>query len=99
MAPTSTLAVCARRLRSPLALTPALASASREKQNRLARLDQDEEVKRDGRSAVLRRAADQYLRQRKTREVSAAYRRAYAGRATLGAEFDGWAGEGAWPAE
>ena len=35
----------------------------------LARLDQDDEVKRDGRSAVLRRAADLYLRQRNARDV------------------------------
>ena len=65
----------------------------------LARLDQDEEVKRDGRSAVLRRAADQYLRQRKTREVAAAYRRAYADGESLGVEFEGWEGEGTWPAK
>lgn len=65
----------------------------------LARLDRDEEVKRDGRSAVIRRAADQYLRQRKTREVAAAYRRAYASGSGLSAEFVGWEGEGTWPAE
>jgi metal-responsive CopG/Arc/MetJ family transcriptional regulator len=65
----------------------------------LARLDQDEEVKRDGRSAVLRRAADLYLRQRKAREVAAAYRRAYAEGRDLGREFEGWEREGAWPAE
>ena len=65
----------------------------------LARLDRDEEVKRDGRSAVLRRAADQYLRQRKTREVAAAYRRAYGGGTGLSVEFEGWEGEGTWPAE
>lgn len=65
----------------------------------LARLDRDEEVKRDGRSAVLRRAADLYLRQRKAREVSAAYRRAYGEQGRLGAEFEGWEGEGEWPVE
>jgi metal-responsive CopG/Arc/MetJ family transcriptional regulator len=65
----------------------------------LARLDQDEEVKRDGRSAVLRRAADLYLRQRKARAVAAAYRRAYADGRALGAEFEGWEREGAWPVE
>jgi metal-responsive CopG/Arc/MetJ family transcriptional regulator len=65
----------------------------------LARLDQDDEVKRDGRSAVLRRAADLYLRQRRAREVATAYRRAYAGESGLGAEFEGWEREGAWPVE
>jgi hypothetical protein len=65
----------------------------------LARLDQDDEVKRDGRSAVLRRAADLYLRQRKARDVTAAYRRAYGDKPGLGAEFEGWEDEGAWPVE
>ena len=65
----------------------------------LARLDQDDEVKRDGRSAVLRRAADLYLRQRNARDVTAAYRRAYDDRQGLGAEFDGWEDQGTWPAE
>jgi metal-responsive CopG/Arc/MetJ family transcriptional regulator len=65
----------------------------------LTRLDHDPEVKRDGRSAVLRRAADFYLRHRKAREVAAAYRRAYGDVPGLGAEFDGWESEGAWPAE
>ncbi|MCC7035163.1 MAG: ribbon-helix-helix protein, CopG family [Acidobacteria bacterium] len=65
----------------------------------LERLDRDEEVKRDGRSAVLRRAADLYLRQRKAREVAAAYRRAYASEQGLGTEFEGWEREGAWPVE
>jgi len=39
----------------------------------LARLDADEEVRRDGRSAVLRRAADQYLRSRHERAVAEQY--------------------------
>ena len=65
----------------------------------LARLDRDEEVKRDGRSAVLRRAADLYLRQRKAREVAAAYRRAYGDGRGLGTEFDGWEREATWPVE
>jgi len=65
----------------------------------LARLDQDDEVRRDGRSAVLRRAADLYLRRRQAREVAAAYRRAYTAEPGPGAEFEGWEGEGVWPAE
>ena len=65
----------------------------------LARLDRDDEVRRDGRSAVLRRAADQYLRQRRASVISAAYRRAYADRSGLDREFEGWAHEGTWPAE
>lgn len=64
----------------------------------LARLDADEEVQRDGRSAVLRRAADAYLRQRRARVITEAYQRAYGSSSPgLGREFDGWEGEGAWP--
>ena len=65
----------------------------------LARLDRDDEVQRDGRSAVLRRAADLYLRQRQDDAISSAYRRAYGDGGELGDEFAGWQKEGAWPAE
>ena len=63
----------------------------------LRRLDADEEVRTLGRSAVLRRAAAEYLRKRRSRTTSDAYRRAYAKRDGLGDEFGGWEGEGAWP--
>ena len=63
----------------------------------LARLDADEEVRRDGRSAVLRRAADLYLRQRRSRAIAGAYARAYGRKPGLGREFAGWEGEGSWP--
>lgn len=65
----------------------------------LARLDRDEEVRRDGRSAVLRRAADLYLRERRASAIAAAYQRAYGDGAGLGKEFEGWEAEAAWPAE
>ena len=65
----------------------------------LARLDRDEEVRRDGRSAVLRRAADLYLRQRRAGAIASAYRRAYGGGTDLGNEFEGWGSEGEWPGE
>lgn len=65
----------------------------------LARLDRDVEVQRDGRSAVLRRAADLYLRQRQAGSISAAYRNAYADKPAPGDEFAGWEKEGVWPAE
>lgn len=65
----------------------------------LARLDRDDEVRRDGRSAVLRRAADQYLQRRRAGAISAAYQRAYAGGTGLDREFAGWEKEGTWPAE
>ena len=65
----------------------------------LARLDRDDEVRRDGRSAVLRRAADLYLRRRRADAIASAYRKAYDEGAGLGARFEGWEEEGVWPAE
>ena len=65
----------------------------------LSRIDRDEEVRRDGRSAVLRRAADQYLRQRRAGAIASAYRRAYADGSGLDGEFTAWEKEGVWPAE
>jgi metal-responsive CopG/Arc/MetJ family transcriptional regulator len=63
----------------------------------LARLDADEDVRRDGRSAVLRRAADLYLRSRRKRAVAEQYAKAYGADAGLGPDFDGWDDEGTWP--
>jgi len=63
----------------------------------LARLDACEEVRRDGRSAVLRRAAAEYLRRARREEIQQAYRRAYGDGPGLGEEFEGWEDEGAWP--
>ena len=63
----------------------------------LRRLDADEEVKRDGRSAVLRRAASEYLRRRRAGRIAEAYRKAYGDRKGLGSEFAGWEREGSWP--
>lgn len=60
----------------------------------LAELDADAEVKRDGRSAVLRRAAVAYLRRKRRAAIAEEYRRGY-GRGTR--ELDGWADEGSWP--
>lgn len=63
----------------------------------LAELDQDAEVRRDGRSAVFRRAVRDYLRRKRAAEVRAQYQRAYGAAAGLGSEFGGWEEEGAWP--
>ena len=63
----------------------------------LHRLDADPEVKRDGRSAVLRRAVALYLRRRRARQVSESYARAYGQGEGLGDEFAGWEHEGVWP--
>ena len=64
----------------------------------LRRLDADAEVKRDGRSAVLRRAASEYLRRRRARSIAEAYRKGYGGGKGLGDELSGWETEGSWPA-
>ena len=63
----------------------------------LARLDADEEVRRVGRSAVLRRAADEYLRKRRKRVIADQYAKAYGASPDFGVEFSGWDDEGAWP--
>jgi metal-responsive CopG/Arc/MetJ family transcriptional regulator len=56
----------------------------------LARLDASEEVKAEGRSAVLRRAAAEYLARRHREAISDQYRKAYSGSAGLGEEYEGW---------
>lgn len=64
----------------------------------LNRLDADDEVRKVGRSAVLRRAAAEYLGRRRSKKTADAYRRAYgAGRASVDRELAGWPDEGAWP--
>ncbi|MEW5981210.1 MAG: ribbon-helix-helix protein, CopG family [Acidobacteriota bacterium] len=65
----------------------------------LRQLDADAEVQRDGRSAVLRRAAAEYLRRRRSRRIKAAYESAYGSGEGLGDEFSGWVREGSWPEE
>lgn len=63
----------------------------------LRRLDSDAEVRKTGRSAVLRRAAAEYLRRRRTERIDEAYRRAYRNGSGLGSEWKGWENEGVWP--
>jgi metal-responsive CopG/Arc/MetJ family transcriptional regulator len=63
----------------------------------LKRLDADREVRRVGRSAVLRRAAAEYLRRSRRQRIAEAYRRAYADGGGLGDDFAGWEDEGSWP--
>jgi len=63
----------------------------------LKRLDADGEVRRVGRSAVLRRATAEYLRRSRRRRIAEAYRRAYGSGEGLGDDFAGWANEGTWP--
>lgn len=63
----------------------------------LARLDASEEVRREGRSAVLRRAAEQFLHRIEQQSIDARYRQAYEGVDVLGEEFSRWEHQGAWP--
>ena len=61
----------------------------------LKQLDADPEVKRDGRSLVLRRAAFEHLRRKRRTAIAEACRRASANKG--GSDFEHWAGEGSWP--
>lgn len=66
----------------------------------LTELDETEEVRKSGRSAVFRRLAREFLHRDRQRHIDAGYDRAYAGVADpLGAEFEGWEEEGVWPPE
>jgi len=68
-------------------------------QQLLEKLDATEEVQKEGRSAVLRRAVEAYLRQRQRTSIATQYKKAYRGGKGLGREFAGWEGQGAWPEE
>ena len=63
----------------------------------LVRLDTDDEVRRDGRSAVIRRAVAEYLENTGRYTIAESYRRGYA--SGVGEELAEWVGEGAWPDE
>jgi metal-responsive CopG/Arc/MetJ family transcriptional regulator len=62
----------------------------------LKELDRDAEVKRDGRSAVVRRATADYLRRKRRAAIRNAYERAYGKNAPLEDDFDGWTDEARW---
>lgn len=64
----------------------------------LEKLDSDEEVKQEGRSAVIRRAVANYLREKRRGTIAAAYRRAYS-KKPAESDLGGWADEGVWPDE
>jgi len=63
----------------------------------LAALDATDEVQAEGRSAVLRRAASEYLARRRSKAIREQYRQAYGKSGGLGDEFSGWEEQGVWP--
>jgi len=63
----------------------------------LQSLDDDEEVRREGRSAVLRRAVAEYLERRRARQIAEQYQKGYSEDPGLGEEWEGWEEEGQWP--
>jgi metal-responsive CopG/Arc/MetJ family transcriptional regulator len=65
----------------------------------LRRLEENGEVQRVGRSAVVRRAVEAYLRDAERESIADRYRRAYATGEEAVGELEGWSEEGAWPAE
>lgn len=65
----------------------------------LRRLAESEEVRERGRSEVVRRAVDAYLRRQEAERIARQYRRAYETRDALNEELAGWTGEGEWPDE
>ncbi|HLE69674.1 MAG TPA: hypothetical protein VJH87_08335 [Vicinamibacteria bacterium] len=65
----------------------------------LTKLDADEDVRKVGRSAVLRRIVGEYLRGKRESAIDARYRKGYADGTGLGPEFDGWEEEGVWLTE
>lgn len=64
----------------------------------LDRLDNNEEVKQVGRSAVIRHAVADYLRKKRRITIADAYRRAYKNHPTA-SDLSKWADEGVWPDE
>jgi len=63
----------------------------------LRELDRDPEVRKAGRSAVLRRAAAEYLLRRREERIDEAYRRGYGSSGGYDPEWAGWEHEGVWP--
>ena len=65
----------------------------------LAGLDEDEEVRRSGRSKVLRGLVAAYLESRREAHLDAQYQRGYGDNLRASEELDGWEEEGSWPEE
>ena len=68
-------------------------------ENLLAELDTDDEVKRLGRSRVLRDLVASYLDERRQAILDSQYVAGYGGGSQVCEELDGWDEEGVWPAK
>ncbi len=62
----------------------------------LAGLDADEEVRRSGRSKVLRGLVSAYLESRREARLDAQYRKGYGDDLRVSEELEGWDDEGSW---
>ena len=58
-------------------------------------LDEDPEIRAEGRSAVFQRVLSQYVKSKRRASIAQAYRRGYGKEGTP--DLEGWADEGAWP--
>ncbi len=65
----------------------------------LAELDTDDEVKRLGRSRVLRDLVASYLDERRQAILDTQYATGYGGGSQVCDDLDGWDEEAVWPAE
>ena len=64
----------------------------------LETLDRDEEVKQNGRSAVIRRAVADYLRKKRRDSIAEAYQRGYSEH-PADSDLGNWTDQGIWPDE
>jgi len=63
----------------------------------LAKIDNDNETKKKGRSAFLRHAAQYYLRQKRLESISRQYSTGYARGVTKDSDLTSWEDEQVWP--
>ncbi len=65
----------------------------------LERLDSVDEVKKKGRSAVIRMVLAEWLRRKRSQAIDERYRVAYADGDPLGKDWAGWEEQGAWTSD
>ena len=65
----------------------------------LEELDRHPLVRANGRSAVLRQAAREFIARSEAAEITARYKAGYADHSGVSAEFSGWAEQASWPEE